>query len=115
MPVLASPSVGPVRIPCGLLSFSMLSLLAARSHAESSVTFKNQSWQEDDERIRVDSQYALLDAGLTSAARLKVMGLIDTIAGATPTGEKGAPGAPPPTSEMEDKRKAWNVDFAYQF
>lgn len=116
--MLASASsrhVGSVRIPCGLLSASVLSLLAARSHAESSVTFKNQSWQEDDERIRVDAQYALLDAELSPDARLKVMGLIDTIAGATPTGEKAAPGAPPPTSEMEDERKAWNADFAYQF
>ncbi len=111
----ASVSRFPARVSCGLVSASVLSLLAARGHAESSFTFKNQSWQEDDKRIRVDAQYALLDAELTSEARLRVMGLIDTIAGATPTGEKAAPGAPLPTALMEDERKAWNVDFAYQF
>jgi hypothetical protein len=84
--------------------------------AEASLTFKNQSWQEDDKRVRVDAQYALLEANLTPDMRLKVMGLIDTIAGATPTGEKpAAPGAPLPLSKMEDTRKAWDANFAYQF
>ena len=102
------------RLPRGLLSVSALSLLAARGHAESSFTFKNQSWQEEDKRIRVDAQYALLDAELSPDARLKVMGLIDTISGATPTGEMAPPGGELPTARMEDRRKAWNAEFAYQ-
>ena len=106
----------PGLLPRGLLSTSLLSLFAARAaHAETSVTFKNQSWQEDDKRIRVDSQYGLLDAELSPDARLKVMGLIDTIAGATPTGEKAAPGAPVPLARMEDERKAWDANLSYQF
>ena len=112
---MPQPTRLPTRLARGFLPASMLSLLAARGQAESSVTFKNQSWQEDDERIRVDSQYALLDAELSPDARLKVMGLIDTIAGATPTGEKPGPGGELPMARMEDKRKAWNADFAYQF
>ena len=112
---LPASAPSQLRLPRGFVSASVLSLLAARGHAESSLTFKNQSWQEEDERIRVDSQYALLDAELGAEARLKVMGLIDTIAGATPTGEKPAPGGELPTARMEDKRKAWNADLAWQF
>jgi hypothetical protein len=118
MPAVPPPSASVpsrLRLPRGFLPVSVLSLLAARGHAESSLTFKNQSWQEEDERIRVDSQYALLDAELSAEARLKVMGLIDTIAGATPTGEKPGPDGELPTARMEDKRKAWNAEFAWQF
>lgn len=86
------------------------------AHAEDSLTVKAQSWQETDDRIRVDSQYAQVEADLTPDARLKVMGLIDTIAGATPTGEKpAAPGAPVPTSTMDERRKAWDANLSYQF
>lgn len=86
------------------------------ARAEDSVTFKAQSWQEDADRVRVDSQYALLEANLTPDMRLKVMGLVDTIAGATPTGEKPAtPGAAVPTSRMEEVRRAWDANVAYQF
>jgi len=113
MPATSLPR--PNRLPRGLLSTALLSLFAARAaHAESSITVKNQSWQEDNKRIRVDSQYSQIDAELSPDARLKVMGLIDTIAGATPTGEKAAPGAPVPVSQMEDERKAWDTNLSYQ-
>ena len=86
------------------------------AQAEDSVTVKAQSWQEDDKRVRVDSQYALLQTDLTTETRLKIMGLVDTITGATPTGEKSAaPGAPVPLSEMDDRREAWDANLAYQF
>ncbi len=86
------------------------------AQAEDSLTLKAQSWQEDDHRIRVDSQYALVEANITPDARIKVMGLIDTIAGATPTGEQpAAPGAAIPSSHMEEERKAWDANVAYQF
>lgn len=116
MPASRLPRLRPGRLPRGLISTSLLSLFAARAaHAETSVTVKNQSWQEDDKRIRVDSQYGLLEAELSPDARLKVMVLIDTIAGATPTGEKAAPGAPVPLAQIDDERKAWDANLAYQF
>lgn len=107
----------PTPVSSGLVLASFFSLVAPRlAQAEDSVTFKAQSWQEDNKRIRVDSQYALLQADLTTEARLKVMGLIDTISGATPTGEKPAtPTTPVPLSKMEDERKAWDANLAYQF
>jgi len=86
------------------------------ARAEDSITFKAQSWQEDDKRIRVDSQYAQLDADLGTSTHFKLMGLIDSIAGATPSGEKPLTvGGPTPLLPMEDRRKAWDAEFSHQF
>ena len=95
----------------------LISILQIRTaRAEDSLTVKAQSWQEDNHRIRVDSQYGLAEADITPDAHLKVMGLIDTIAGNTPTGEMpAAPGAPVPLGHMKELRKAWDSNFAYQF
>ena len=80
------------------------------------LTYKFQSWQEADNRIRVAAQYALAEKDLGTDMHLKVMGLIDSIAGATPTGELAqTPGAPVPLAHMEDLRRAWSVDLNRQF
>jgi hypothetical protein len=102
---------------CFYVVGALASLFQIRTaHAEDSITVKAQSWQEENNRIRVDSQYALLETNLTPDARLKVMGLIDTIAGATPTGELPlVTGDPVPTSHLEEERKAWDANFSYQF
>ena len=90
--------------------------LPKTGRAENSVTFKAQSWQEDNNRIRVDSQYGEVEADLNTSTHFKLMGLIDSIAGATPTGEKPlTPGAPTPLATMEDRRKAWDTSLSHQF
>ncbi len=90
--------------------------LPKTGRGEDSLTFKAQSWQEDNQRIRVDSQYALLDADLSTSTHFKLMGLIDSIAGATPTGEKPLlPGDPTPLASMHDRRKAWDSELSHQF
>ena len=95
---------------------SVLLLCSPRAaRAEDSLTLKAQSWQEANNRIRVDSQYALVEKDLGTDTHIKVMGLIDAIAGATPTGEKPDPGQPIPQVNMEDRRKAWNADLSHQF
>jgi hypothetical protein len=105
-----------ISVPLRVSAVAVVLLLnqprAAR--AEDSLTFKLQSWQEDDHRIRVDSQYAQAEKDLGTDTHLKVMGLIDAIAGATPTGEKPAAGQPVPLVHMEDRRKAWNADLSHQ-
>jgi len=91
-------------------------LLPKAARAENSFTFKAQSWQEDNNRIRVDSQYGLIDADLSTSTHFKIMGLIDSIAGATPTGEKPlTPTASTPLAMMEDRRKAWDTELSHQF
>ncbi len=101
----------------GLLFASLLSLCGPRAaRAETSLALKNQSWQEADGRVRVDSQYAQLESDLSTSTHVSAMGLIDAIAGATPTGEKpAASGDPVPTAHMHDRRKAWDVTVAHQF
>jgi hypothetical protein len=86
------------------------------SRAEDSLTVKIHSWQEDNQRIRVDSQYAQLESDLSTSTHFKLMGLIDSIAGATPTGElPRTPGAPVPLAIMHDRRKAWDTEISHQF
>lgn len=96
---------------------SVLFLCQSRgARAEDSLTLKAQSWQEDKDRVKVDSQYTLLEKDVGTDTHLKVMGLIDTIAGATPTGEKPPVGeALVPKVPMHDRRKAWNFDANHQF
>ena len=95
----------------------ILALCQPRSaRAEESLTFKAQSYQEDNQRIRVDSQYVQVEADLSTSTHFKLMGLIDAIAGATPTGEKPlTPGGPTPLAPMHDRRKAWDSELSHQF
>jgi hypothetical protein len=103
-------------VRCLLFGLALWLSLPKSGRAESSLTFKNQSWQEDDHRIRVDSQYMLLESDLSTSTHFKLMGLIDAIAGATPTGEKPATaGAPVPLATMHDRRKAWDTELFHQF
>jgi len=86
------------------------------SRAEYSFALKDQSWQEDHDRVRVDSQYGQLEADLSTSTHFVAMGLIDAIAGATPTGERPAtPGGPVPLAHMHDRRKAWDTTLSHQF
>ncbi|WP_404425215.1 DUF3570 domain-containing protein [Nibricoccus sp. IMCC34717] len=91
-----------------------LHLLVARLRgAEDSLSIKHQSYQEADGRIRVDSQYAMADAQLPAEIRLQLTGVIDTIAGATPTGELRLDLKDPVVlSEMRDRRKAWHAEVS---
>lgn len=86
------------------------------ARAEDTLTYKFQSWQEDNQRVRVTAHYAQAEKDLGTDMHVKVMGLIDSIAGATPTGEKPqTPGDAVPLAHMEDERKAWSVDLNRQF
>jgi hypothetical protein len=114
---------------CLVIGAVLLLTLPKSGRAEDSLYFKNQSWQEfgtfptnvvgvptNDRRIRVDSQYSQLDYDLSTTTHLSVMGLIDGIVGATPTGElPTSPGANPPFAHMEDRRKAWDATLSHQF
>jgi len=94
----------------------LLAILGAMGRAEDALTYKFQSWQEADDRVRVSAQYAMLEKDLGTDMHVKVMGLIDSIAGATPTGERAQiPGESVPMAQMQDLRRAWTVDFNRQF
>jgi hypothetical protein len=109
------PALG-VWLRHGSLAAALTFFLPRSARAEDAFTYKFQSWQEADNRIRVAAQYALAEKDLGTDMHVKVMGLIDSIAGATPTGERAqTPGGPVPLAHMEDLRRAWSADFNRQF
>jgi hypothetical protein len=109
------PSAYPT--PRVLLVATLLTWLAPRSaRAESSVSYKYEDYQESGGRIGVKTQGALLQQDFGQDMHLKVEGILDAIAGATPDGEPAPAGSDQvPLSEMHDRRKAWNADLSRQF
>jgi len=83
---------------------------------EYSLSYKFQSWQEDNGRVRVDAHYAEVSTTLSTETKLKLVGLIDTIAGATPSGQPARPGSDQvPLSTLTDRREAWHLDITHPF
>ena len=86
------------------------------ARAEDSVTYKYQDYREAGGRIGVQVNSALWEQDLGPAMHLKLTGVMDTIAGATPDGEPAStPGGQVPLSNMVEKRKAWSLDVSRQF
>ena len=97
-----------------MITFSPFQLRPTR--AESAVSYKYADYREADDRMTVESHYGLIEKDLGSSMHLKVLGVLDSIAGATPTGQPpSAPGGPVPLSQVTDRRKAWSADLSRQF
>lgn len=108
------PSSSPAHVLC--LAGALLLLSPRGARAESSITYKYEDYREAGGRVGVQAQYALIEQSLGSEARLKLSGVIDVIAGATPTGEPAATVADQvPLTHMQDRRKAWTADYTRQF
>ncbi len=114
MPQFISANLRAIR---PLIFAAALWLLISRPvRAESTISFKSANYREADGRITVLAQYGLVEQSLGLDAKLKLTGVIDTISGATPTGEAPAVvGDPVPLSTMQEKRKAWTLDYSHQF
>lgn len=83
--------------------------------AESSASYKYEDYRESDGRIVVKTQSARVDQDLDSFTHIKIEGVIDAIAGATPNGQPAPTGSDQVVlSNMDDRRKAWNVDLSRQ-
>ena len=66
--------------------------------------------------MAVESHYGMVESDLTPDLHLKLTGVIDALAGATPTGEAPAtPGGPVKKAQISDRRKAWSADLSRQF
>ncbi len=95
---------------------SLLLVAPRASRGETNVAYKYEDYQESAGRVGVQAQYGLVEQSLGTDAKLKLTGVIDVIAGATPTGQVPAlPGDPVPLTEMHDKRQAWTADYSRQF
>lgn len=99
-----------------LLVAGVLFLLHPRSaRAESTVTYKYEDYRESAGRVGVQAQYGLVEQSLGTDAKLKLTGVVDAIAGATPTGEApSTPGGDVPLTQMHERRKAWTADYSRQ-
>jgi hypothetical protein len=107
-------SHSPNRWRAALAAALLLWLCPRDTRAQGQLGYKFQTWQEESGRIRVDSHYALAERDLGVATKLKVTGLVDTISGASPTGQPASkPGAPLPVASLTDRRKAWSLDLSH--
>jgi hypothetical protein len=108
------PSLSPLRLGILVASWFLLQLRPAR--AENSVTYKYVDYRESDDRMVVESQYGMVEVDLGPDMHAKLTGVIDALAGATPTGQPPTvPGGPVPLAKISDRRKAWSADFSRQF
>jgi hypothetical protein len=86
------------------------------SRADNSVRYKFQDYQESGGRIAVEVHSAGIEQDVGTATHLKVEGVIDAIAGATPNGQPAPAGSDQvPLSKLTDRRKAWNTALSHQF
>ncbi|HZL46786.1 MAG TPA: DUF3570 domain-containing protein [Opitutaceae bacterium] len=76
-------------------------------------SYKYEDYREAGGRIAVQTQSALLEQDLTPDLHVKVTGVIDAIAGATPNGQPAPAGSDQVVlTEMHDRRKAWSAELA---
>lgn len=90
-----------------------LSPRAAR--AENAVSYKYEDYRESGGRITVKTQGAVIEQDIGLDTKIKVDGVIDAIAGATPNGQPAPAGSDQvPLTQMHDRRKAWNAEVSRQ-
>jgi hypothetical protein len=96
----------------GLFYLLIITSALSASYIES----RYQYYQEDDDRIRVDSNYSLFSIDLNDTTVLDGSLLYSAISGASPTGLPPLmKGGKPPVAELEDERIAFTVGAAHQF
>lgn len=86
------------------------------ARAESSISYKYADYQESGGRVAVETQGAHIEQEIGTATRVKVEGVLDSIAGATPNGQPAPTNSTQvPLAKLTERRKAWNADFSHQF
>ena len=107
----------PVSAPRAAALAALLIFLSPRAaRAEDSVSYKYEDYREMGGRIKVETQGAYVEKDLGTEMKLKLQGILDTIAGATPNGQPAPAGSDQvQLVEMHERRKAWNGEFSRQF
>ncbi len=100
----------------GLLAVTLASLAPRGARAEDSISYKYEDYREMGGRIAVRTQGAFIEKDLGTATKLKLEGILDSIAGATPNGQPARAGSDQvPLSNLTERRKAWSGELSHQF
>jgi hypothetical protein len=111
----ASSRCRSVCLSAGLAGWLLL-LNPRAARAEDAVSYKYADYNEANGRIGVQTQTALIEKDFGPDMRLKLQGIVDAIAGASPNGQPAPTGSDQvPLATLHDRRKAWNADFSRQF
>ena len=104
-----------LRAPSAAL-LAILALVRPRpARAEDSATYLFQDYQEENGRIGVKSSSAQIDQDLGTDMHIRLGGVTDAIAGATPTGQPAPAGSDQVVlSDLHDYRQAWNGSISDQ-
>ncbi len=106
----------PSTARAAVLAALLLWLSPRALRAEDAVRYKYQDYQEMGGRIAVKVHGVSFEKDLGTATRLKIEGVIDAIAGATPNGQPAPAGSDQvPLSQLTERRKAWNAALSRQF
>lgn len=97
------------------LSVLLTSLAPRGARGEDAVRYKYQDYAESAGRIAVTVNSASIEKDLGTDTHFKLEGVIDAIAGATPTGQPAPAGSDQvPLSNLTERRKAWNAVLSRQ-
>ena len=108
----ASPTTPRVLVLAVLLGW----LAPRETRAENAISYKYDDYRETGGRIAVKTQGALAEQDINLSTHIKVEGVLDAIAGATPNGMPAPAGSDQvPLTQMHERRKAWNADLTHQF
>lgn len=100
----------------GLLLAGLALAFPRPGRAEDAISYKYEDYRESGGRIAVQTQSAHLEQDIGTDAKVKIDGVIDAIAGATPNGQPAPAGSDQVVlARMTERRKAWNAEFSRQF
>lgn len=98
------------------VSGALAALLPRGVRSEESVRYKYQDYRESAGRIAVEVHGATIEKDFGPDTHLKLEGVIDAIAGATPNGQPAPAGSDQvPLSRLTERRKAWNAALSRQY
>jgi hypothetical protein len=99
-----------------VITFVLRLLHPQRSRAEDQAQVKYEHYQEDNNRIEVNTASLLFDLSLSPDVSLRGLAVYDAISGATPTGAlPPTPKGPVPVVELSDKRYAGMFEVTRRF
>jgi hypothetical protein len=107
----------PFAVPSSALLAAAVAVCLTRTpaRADDSVAYKFENYREEDGRITVETQSSSVDEDIGTSSHLKLVGTIDAISGATPTGQPAFAGSDQVVlTQIHERRKAWSGDFSQQ-